>query len=214
MPPRKLPEIEIPFLEGAQPWHVIDATKRGQLDRVSHEERQLIGWCTLPLATLIINEHVVDPMVTQGMKYGFHMIQKDYLEQDLDKDIATTQKEMKSGSARPSFIHLATDPENPDRITVVFPTAQNKYRHVFFDLIGDYKIRSRRGAENIANPPQHVALKRKMSIKANLDAADIRVEVPGNTDFKKTEERSELPILRKHSRGITAQTNIRGFGQR
>lgn len=178
MPPRKLPEIEIPFLPVDEHWQVIDATAPRQLDRISGNEQQLISWCTLPLATELIRELVIDPMVTEGMRHGFHMVEKGYLLTDFDKDIAKTQREMKSGSARPPYVHLANNPVDPHMITVLMPTAQNRYRHVFFGLKGEYKIRSLRGGENIANPPQHVALKRQMSIRANQLAANEKFDIP------------------------------------
>lgn len=178
MPPRKLPEIEIPYLPIDEPWQVIDTTSPRQLDRMTHDDPQLLSWCTLPLATELIRELVIDPMVTEGMRYGFHMVEKGYLMTDFDKDIAKTQREMKSGSARPPYVHLANNPEDPHMITVLMPTAQNRYRHVFFGLEGEFKIRSLRGAENIANPPQHVTLKRQMSIRANKLAANENLDIP------------------------------------
>lgn len=178
MPPRKLPEVKLSFLPGDEPWQLIDASTPRQLDRISVDEQQLIAWCTLPLATELIRELVLDPMVTEGMRHGFHMVEKDYLLTDFDKDIAKTQREMKSGSARPAYVHLANNPDESHMITVLMPTAQNRYRHVFFGLLGEYKIRSLRGDENIANPPQHVALKRKMSIMANKSAADVKLDIP------------------------------------
>lgn len=201
MPPRRLPEIDIPFLEGEEPWQVIDATRQRQLDRAAINERQLISWCSLPLATMLINEYIVDQKVMEGMRHGFHMVQNDYLERKLDEEIAQTQQKMQSGSARPPFIHIANDPEYEDRLTVLVPKANRKYQHDFFDLVGEFKILSRRGAQNIANPPQTVRVKRYFSKSKNLMATKTKLHIPGNEPYTQApvEKPSELPVSKKTS---------------
>lgn len=197
MTARKSPEIVIPFLESAEPWRLTDAAKFRSIDKIDFEQRQLISWLSLPLASEVVNAGILNPLEVSVAEGGNNLYRTFYGEAQLDKQVAEMQRKTHTGSARPSFIHILLDPELPTELGVLVPTAQSKVRHLYFDLQAKVGTLNAKGE---GSPTQTVAVKPKLTAAINRLSTGTTLEVPSRIKKAKTEPKSPLPIRVTHSK--------------
>lgn len=198
MPPRKLPELEIPFLDGSDPWQVINASKERQLDRIDSEQRQLVSWLTLPMATQFVTERLIVPLEKEGIDLGYRLLDRpDFLEDHLDTHIAKIQKLTRTGSARPKHIHYALDPAEPHQLAVLVPTAQRRNRYATFYLEARLRQMNNRGEVNSQDPPRGVSILMKKTMKQNTQSTATALDIPGNPSKPSGQEADQIPITER-----------------
>lgn len=199
MPPKALPEINIPFLRPTTHWQVIDASTENWQVRHDPEARQLISWLTLPMAADAITELIVSPMEQAATREGRKITEQPYTPGELEDRITQLQKKTAAGSARPPYMHIVSNPvyledDNP-MLSVLIPTAQDKRRHVILDLYAKFATVNKRGhAENGTQPTERVSILAKGTISSSKEARQHRLEVPTKSLKMQSEPASNLPV--------------------